>query len=42
MDFVQPCRHTTSEAFQAKGYAYIYDIKLEMLLVRENEISLCK
>jgi len=38
----QPCRHTTSETFR-KGYAiYIYDIKLGMLQVRKNEISLRK
>jgi len=31
----QPCRHTTSEAFQA-----VSDKKFEMLQVRENEITL--
>jgi len=41
----QPCRHTTSEAFQALKVLcdiYIYYIKFGMLQVRENEISLRK
>jgi len=44
----QPCRHTTSEAFQAlQGlcdiYIYIlYDITFGMLQGRENDISLRK